>query len=392
MAPLDKAEEDALIQQILEQLSQTPYACSSLTKLSGGTANFLYRGTLLQSLYSQDGATKATTKTVVVKSSTNFAAANRDFPLDVTRCVFEETMLRALVDFLSTTPNTVVKAPRLYLFDRRTNTQVLKHLLNTTDLRSILLSPSVNNFLPQSSPASVGHALGYWLRSFHRWISAPAQAALRAEVGSNEGMRKHKFLITYGSFLEILELYPELVEDHRKTLEDVEDAMKKEFDKPPIDGDDDWGLIHGDFWTGNVLLPNTSWQEPQQPGQESNKLFIIDWENAQFGHRAIDIGGMLADLYERKHFNDVDAVIPAMHGLVQGYGRLSEEMAFRTAIHVGVHLICWYYRRDRTAPLRPPLNQVLAALTLGRDFVLKGWEKDRNWFESSVLTPLFAGK
>jgi hypothetical protein len=61
-------------------LFHTIYACSSLTLLSGGTANFLFRGILAQPL--EDG-----TKTIVLKHSEEFVAANRNFELDVTRCV-----------------------------------------------------------------------------------------------------------------------------------------------------------------------------------------------------------------------------------------------------------------------------------------------------------------
>jgi hypothetical protein len=106
----------------------------------------------------------------------------------------------------------------------------------------------------------------------------------------------------------------------------------------------------------------------------------------------VDIGGMLADLYERKHFKNVAHSIPIMQGFMQGYGPFSEELAFSAAIHAGVHLICWYYRRNRNAPLPYPLPKVLAALTLGRDFILRGWAKDKKWFESSVLAPLFTDK
>lgn len=139
-----------------------------------------------------------------------------------------------------------------------------------------------------------------------------------------------------------------------------------------------------------MLLPNAKWQENHHPGQEPNRLFVIDWELAQFGHRAIDVGGMLADLYERKHFKDSDAVIPAMEGFADGYGQISDEMAFRIAIHAGIHLICWHIRRNPNVPFSDPMEKVLSALALGRDFVLKGWEKDRMWFEKSVLAPLFA--
>lgn len=142
----------------------------------------------------------------------------------------------------------------------------------------------------------------------------------------------------------------------------------------------------------SVLLPDSPWREAQHSTQEPNRLFIIDWENVQFGHRAVDIGGILADLYERKHFKNITASIPIMQGFMEGYGPLSDELAFSTAIHAGVHLICWYYRRNRNAPLPYPLPTVLAALTLGRDFILKGWAKDKKWFESSVLAPLFTDR
>lgn len=81
------ADEDLIVQALLQELSQTRYACSDLTKLNGGTANFLYRGNLLQPLDPQDGATGTTGKTVVVKHSEGFSPGNRDFLLDVTRCV-----------------------------------------------------------------------------------------------------------------------------------------------------------------------------------------------------------------------------------------------------------------------------------------------------------------
>ncbi|KAL6879291.1 kinase-like domain-containing protein [Trichoderma novae-zelandiae] len=384
MPPLSEAEEDALSHQILDQLAQTPYACSTLTKLSGGTANFLYRGVLLQPL--EDA------QTVVIKHSTGFAAVNRGFPLDVSRCVFEESMLHALDGLCRNviTPSglAVVTAPRCYMFDRDTHTQVHQDFPHTTDLTTLLQSPKGDQILPGSSSQAVGYALGSWLRFFHNWTSEPAQAELRRRVGSNEGMRRLKCLITYDSFIEILARHPETLEGYRETLEAVRSAMKYEFERGPTESDEIRGLIHGDFWTGNVLLPDRPWQGTQ-PAQDPNELFVIDWENVQFGHRAVDIGGMLADLYERSHFKDVAVSIPLMRGFVEGYGPLSEELAFGTAVHAGVHLICWYYRRDRSAPLPYPLPKFLDALALGRDFVVRGWAKDREWFEGSVLAPLF---
>ncbi|KAI1156989.1 kinase-like domain-containing protein [Nemania diffusa] len=394
MAPLTESEEQVLAQQVVDQLSQTPYACSVVTKLSGGTANFVYRGNLLQPLPGDTGSVAA--DTIVIKLSTEFSAVNRDFPLDITRCIFEESILHALVGFSQTvdtpTGHVQVKVPRIYFFDSETHTQVLEDLSNTTDLTTILESPKLNQTLPGSSPESIGRALGSWLRLFHSWAPASDRSTLLAQIGPNQAMRQLKCLITYDSFIEILERHPETIEGYKDTLEDVRATVKYEFERPIVQGDEARGLIHGDFWAGNVLLPNGPWRETQQPAQEPNELFIIDWENAQFGHRAVDVGGILADLYERNHFKGAAASIPIMKGFMDGYGPISDEFAYRVAIHFGVHLICWYYRRDRNSPLPYPLPKVLSALIFGRDLILKGWAKDRAWLQTTVLGPLFVGE
>lgn len=79
-----------------------------------------------------------------------------------------------------------------------------------------------------------------------------------------------------------------------------------------------WKYCTTNFAEPSVLLPNSD--------PDPKRLFVIDWEYAQFGHRAIDIRGMMADLYERKHFYDVDTVIPVMRGFAEGYGRMSDDI------------------------------------------------------------------
>jgi hypothetical protein len=66
--------------QIHESLKDGPYACTSLVKLSGGTANFVYRGTLETPL--EDG-----TKTIVIKHTEGYVASSPDFKLASNRSV-----------------------------------------------------------------------------------------------------------------------------------------------------------------------------------------------------------------------------------------------------------------------------------------------------------------
>jgi hypothetical protein len=119
---------------------------------------------------------------------------------------------------------------------------------------------------------------------------------------------------------------------------------------------------------------------------------IIDWEFAQFGHRSYDLGQIVGDLYERKVYNNLETAISAMEGVIAGYGEVTDDMAFRTAIYVGVHLISWYNRRPRNGPRVASPEVIVAGLTVGRDFVVKGWERDVEFFKGSGLASLFAVK
>ncbi|KAM5496379.1 hypothetical protein McaMca56_004548 [Microsporum canis] len=204
---LQQAEKDQFGIQVARELSHTPYAISSQALLSGGTANFLFRGTLVQPL--PDGA-----KTVVIKHSEEFVSASRDFPLDVSRCLFEEAMLKALQLLPSITVDNIhLRTPRLYLFDEKTNTQVLEDLVSTIDLKTVLESPTASTALPHPFATGIGHALGAWLQSFHTWVSEPAPAALLKDLGDNEPMRKIRYSISYGAFTNIVQKFPKYGSD-----------------------------------------------------------------------------------------------------------------------------------------------------------------------------------
>jgi hypothetical protein len=69
-----------ILTKVQESLADGLYACSSLEKLSGGTANFVFRGTLCVPL--GDGA-----ETIVIKHTEPYVASNPAFKLTFTRCV-----------------------------------------------------------------------------------------------------------------------------------------------------------------------------------------------------------------------------------------------------------------------------------------------------------------
>ncbi|KAI1275438.1 kinase-like domain-containing protein [Xylaria sp. FL0933] len=390
MAPLSQEEKDDLVDRVHQALSKTPYDCSSLTHLTNGTTNFVFRGKLVRPIRG-DGESTVTTTTVIVKHSLEHAALNKNLAIDTSRSLYEERMLDALSDFPSSV--TGVQAPRLYLFIRESNIQVLEDFPTAIDLKSVFVSPDRNQFITVPELASLSHDIGAWLRSFHDW-STSSNTKLQ-DFGDNEPMRKLKYAITYGAYLKVLETdFPDLLEGHREDLQQVKETAGKEFERTSKDEyvDKNWGFIHGDFWTGNILIP-TDLLPPDSQHPVERKLFIVDWEFTQFGHRAYDLGQMIGDIYERWLFGGVDGAIPAIEGFIEGYGQLEDEdLAYRIAIHAGVHIIGWYIRRAPNSPLLFPLAQVREAMRTGRDWIEKGWQRDVDFFKSTPLASLFSQK
>lgn len=96
---------------------------------------------------------------------------------------------------------------------------------------------------------------------------------------------------------------------------------------------------------------------------------------------------MIAELYMTKLYKGIDAGIWILRSFVEGYQpALNEDIAFRTVIHAGVHLVAF----GTMVTGWGNEEQVEKVARVGRDLVVKGWEKDRGWFvEESVLGCLF---
>jgi hypothetical protein len=131
----------------------------------------------------------------------------------------------------------------------------------------------------------------------------------------------------------------------------------------------------------SILLPDILLTDAERPV----KVFIIDWELSHISSLAFDLGQMFAELFELKHFKDVDAGVWLIEAFMQGYGNIDDNLAFRTAIHAGVHLICW---GSRVAGWGTK-EQVENVVEIGRDFVVKAWAKDKPFFEGTALKFLF---
>lgn len=130
-----------------------------------------------------------------------------------------------------------------------------------------------------------------------------------------------------------------------------------------------------------MLLPDAKLQD----GVEV-PVFIVDWEMAQLGVRSLDVGQMLAELYELWLYRRITAGLWIMQGFSEGYGPVNEDFVFRTAIQMGAHLVCF----GTSVPGWGTPAQVEDTARTGRALIVKAWERNRAWFEQGELAFLFA--
>lgn len=121
-------------------------------------------------------------------------------------------------------------------------------------------------------------------------------------------------------------------------------------------------------------------------GPQSLELCIIDWELAQLGTPAFDLGQLLADFYFLAHFENIPAGTALIPSFLKGYGPVADEIAFRVAIDFGAHLVLWPYRN----PDAGKGVEVETCVRMGRDIITHAREKHKSWFKGGVLDNIFA--
>lgn len=145
-----------------------------------------------------------------------------------------------------------IKTPTLYHFHPQTHTQIQEDLPAAVDLKTFLTTTTTTtsaepNSLSQPLAHSIGRALGEWLRSFHGWIEAPAQQALRTQMGQNLRMQELKCSVNYDGLVNAVERFPGVLGASGGVFERVRDMARAEVGSGVGPG---VGGIHGDFWTG----------------------------------------------------------------------------------------------------------------------------------------------
>lgn len=99
----------------------------------------------------------------------------------------------------------------------------------------------------------------------------------------------------------------------------------------------------------------------------------------------LDLGQMIAELYELTLYKDIQAGLWLIDGFVSGYGFMDDDFVYRILLHVGTHLVGF---GSSVAGWGTP-EQCQHVARTGRDLILRSWQKDRDWFEKHDLASLF---
>jgi hypothetical protein len=118
---------------------------------------------------------------------------------------------------------------------------------------------------------------------------------------------------------------------------------------------------------------------------EAATVFVVDWEVSHLNSIAYDLGQMFAELFEVKHYRDIDAGPWLIGAFKRGYGGLEVDEAFRAAVHMGVHLIGY----GSSVPGWGSEAQIQDIVKVGRDCVVHGWRKNAAFFSDTPLGCLF---
>ncbi|KAJ0168022.1 hypothetical protein CTA2_11200 [Colletotrichum tanaceti] len=367
----DEAISDRILREIKAELADTPYHFESGRLLSGGTANFIYNINLVHPL--ADGTTE-----VAVKHGEDFLAKNPDFKLPTSRCRIEESCLKYLAALPPTVGNkTSVATPKMLYFNEVTNTQVQEYQPNPLSLKNYALQHLV---APVSESVKlqcldVGESVGMWLRGFHEWSNSTKKRKFREIAAANKEMQKLKHWVNYERLPSSIERFPSILGNCANTFTAIVETTTRE-----MQNEENLQVIHGDFWTGNILLKCQPWDG------ERNRLLVVDWEMCMLAVAPLDLGQMIAELYELKLYKDMDAGPWMIQGFLKGYGVVDDDFAFRTLLHVGVHLIGF----GTTVQDWGTEEQIKGVASEGRDLVMNSWEKNREFFDCHPLGCIFS--
>jgi hypothetical protein len=130
----------------------------------------------------------------------------------------------------------------------------------------------------------------------------------------------------------------------------------------------------------SIIIPDTA--VPR--GGSNITLFVVDWEMMHLNVPNVDFGLMIAEFYFLWVFKSTSAGLWLLEAMVEAYGPVTEESAYRTALQVGAHFVCVLTDLNRVSE-----EELEKAASVGKEIIVHTWKKDLAWFKKSELACIF---
>ncbi|KAF9271617.1 hypothetical protein BGZ88_005847 [Linnemannia elongata] len=370
-------ETEAGILQYLQSHDKTR-GIVAVKKLSGGNANYVYRGTIAEPSADLLGGRS----TVVIKHAAGHSASQRQMALYTDRMVFEQTVLGIVADASDNKNNNSkedehietanVKVPRVLYWDHENNVVIQED----AGMTSTHLKGFISSLAQPPSPRlakEIGSSLGEFIARLHLYGFRH-----RSELYPN------KMANTEALSLSRLILYDQFPKAASKYMED-----QPQFDRDVIDLASKWGgdrlmsepetLAHGDFWPGNFLVDSATGE-----GNEITikSIYIVDWEMSRYGPAAMDLGQFIAEAFSlNKYRHPCEELMTSfLEAYCRIYGDRLTTTDLKTAvIHCGAHLMSWtpytgWFKEDDDHDAKSK-----EITLIGAEFVKHAWIEDWAW-------------
>ncbi|KAF2114731.1 kinase-like domain-containing protein [Lophiotrema nucula] len=286
---------------------------TSITLLTGGTANYVYRVTLA------DGSTS------IYKHAAPYLHMNTNFAFDPTRMDYEDRTLEILPSLQKTDSN--VQAAKWYSYDKE------EKLLCIEDGGEWNLKTAYPD--PKLDVEQIGRDLARWLAGLHTTstttsLSLTDEQDLKANNPVGVGIYRH----SYRNLHTALSKYGH----DPKFAERIDEEFGSKL------ATDNECVCHGDFWPGNVLVKFEDSEEAKV------NLTVVDLEMVRRGTSATDVAQFVAEAFLLDRFRGGRGLHPVFLNTyararetaeAEGGIRIGREWIKRVAIHWGVHIAFW---------------------------------------------------
>lgn len=211
----------------------------------------------------------------------------------------------------------------------------------------------------------IGRGLGEWLAELHIWGQTDGAARFRSVLSQNLEVAAVGLNYTFASLTPAEDPLWKSIQAY------LQDVQKSDDNTGPF-------VIHGDFWTGNILVAPTS--------EGELKMKVLDWEASNCRNILWnDLGQMCAEMYQPAVFGHISEekgrkLVSAFLDAYRKRRTPTQEEVRMAVVRCGVHMVVW-----------PGLTgwgddgSVAACRALGRKYAENGWNRDWVWMKESVL-------